>query len=57
MLETECLFANSSIRKPCFTHALGNPRTLCETDRVVRWRTGVEVGEREIGIEGEPRLY
>src|SRR5450631_3499161 len=51
------IVANSPIRKPCFTHALGNPRTLCETGRIVRWRTGVEVGEGEIGIEGEPRLY
>ena len=38
-------------------HAFGNARTLRETGRIVRRRTGVEVGESEIRIEGEPRLY
>src|SRR6266851_5151908 len=56
-LNIERLFANSPVRHSRFAHALGNPRTLCETGRIVRWRTGVEVGEREIGIESEPRLY
>src|SRR5215216_6053156 len=56
-LKTRSLLSDSSLRQTCFAHALGNPRTLRETDRYVRWRTGMEVGKREIGIDGEASPY